>query len=61
VRQNGPDGLVALTAVARAAAHGPPPRQKLRGGLEVIKEIPKSASGKILRRLLKPQAPAAKL
>jgi 4-coumarate--CoA ligase len=38
-------------------------RQKLRGGLEVVKEIPKSASGKILRRLLRPPvpAPAAKL
>lgn len=35
--------------------------QKLRGGLDVIKEIPKSASGKILRRLLKPQVSAAKL
>lgn len=46
---------------ARAAVHGSHNPQKLRGGLNVIKEIPKSASGKILRRLLKPQVLAAKL
>eukprot|EP01098_Paradermamoeba_levis_P015697 TRINITY_DN8110_c0_g1_i2.p1 TRINITY_DN8110_c0_g1~~TRINITY_DN8110_c0_g1_i2.p1 ORF type:complete len:510 (-),score=162.24 TRINITY_DN8110_c0_g1_i2:90-1619(-) len=28
------------------------PHKKLRGGVELVKEIPKSASGKILRRLL---------
>ncbi|EDV24441.1 uncharacterized protein TRIADDRAFT_56240 [Trichoplax adhaerens] len=29
------------------------PQKKLRGGIEFVKEIPKSASGKILRRVLK--------
>jgi acyl-coenzyme A synthetase/AMP-(fatty) acid ligase len=28
------------------------PYKKLRGGIEVLDEIPKTASGKILRRLL---------
>lgn len=32
---------------------GPPKR--LRGGVRFVKEIPKSASGKILRRVLKEQ------
>ncbi|XP_013419160.1 4-coumarate--CoA ligase 1-like [Lingula anatina] len=32
------------------------PYKKLRGGIEFIDEIPKTASGKILRRLLKEQA-----
>lgn len=29
------------------------PPKKLRGGVRFVKEIPKSASGKILRRILK--------
>jgi len=29
------------------------PYKKLRGGVEMIQEVPKTASGKILRRLLK--------
>ena len=32
-----------------------PPEKKLRGGVEFVEKIPKSASGKILRRLLKKQ------
>lgn len=31
------------------------PPKRLRGGLRFVKEIPKSASGKILRRVLKDQ------
>ena len=34
-----------------SARVGPPKR--LRGGVEFVKEVPKSASGKILRRLLR--------
>jgi len=36
------------------------PHMRLRGGVHFIKEIPKSASGKILRRELKQQAAAVK-
>lgn len=36
---------------AKVASH-----KKLRGGVKFVKEIPKSASGKILRRMLKDQA-----
>lgn len=36
-----------------AARVGPP--KKLRGGVRFIKEVPKSQSGKILRRVLKDQ------
>ena len=32
-----------------------PPEKKLRGGVEFVEKIPKSASGKILRRLLRKQ------
>jgi 4-coumarate--CoA ligase len=32
------------------------PHKKLRGGVKFVDEIPKSASGKILRRLLKAKA-----
>ena len=32
------------------------PHKKLRGGVHFVAEIPKSASGKILRRVLKDQA-----
>lgn len=32
-----------------------PPEKKLRGGVEFVETIPKSASGKILRRLLRKQ------
>lgn len=36
---------------ARVAAH-----KKLRGGVKFIDEIPRSASGEILRRILKAEA-----
>ena len=32
-----------------------PPEKKLRGGVEFVEKIPKSASGKMLRRLLRKQ------
>lgn len=32
------------------------PPKKLRGGIRFVKEVPKSVSGKILRRVLKEQA-----
>ena len=32
------------------------PHKKLRGGIRFVDEVPKSASGKILRRVLKDQA-----
>ena len=32
-----------------------PPEKKLRGGVEFVEKIPKSAGGKILRRLLRKQ------
>lgn len=32
-----------------------PPEKKLRGGVEFVEKIPKSASGKVLRRLLRKQ------
>jgi 4-coumarate--CoA ligase len=38
---------------AKVAGH-----KKLRGGIKFIDEVPKSASGKILRRVLKDQAKA---
>ena len=36
------------------------PYKKIRGGIEFIDAIPKSASGKILRRILKDKEKAAK-
>nr|XP_054772570.1 uncharacterized protein LOC129280594 [Lytechinus pictus] len=44
-----------LTAdeVAEFVAGNAAPYKKLRGGVEFVKSIPKSASGKILRRVLR--------
>ena len=50
-------GVVANDATAQGIAnfitHHVAPHKKLRGGVEFIEAIPKSASGKILRRVLK--------
>jgi acyl-coenzyme A synthetase/AMP-(fatty) acid ligase len=40
---------------ARSASPDPPPAQRLRGGVRFVGAIPKSPSGKILRRILRQQ------
>jgi acyl-coenzyme A synthetase/AMP-(fatty) acid ligase len=42
----------ALDAVRKFVDNKVAPYKKLRGGVEILDQIPKTASGKILRRLL---------
>ena len=48
-------GNVTADAIMEFVAKKVQPQKKLRGGVEFVDEIPKSASGKILRRMLRKQ------
>mgnify|MGYP002480643798 CR=1 FL=1 len=48
-----PDQSVTAEEIVEWAAAKVAPTKKLRGGVEFIDAIPKTASGKILRRVLK--------
>ena len=46
-------GEITAKAIQQYVADKVAPHKQLRGGVELVKTIPKSASGKILRRLLR--------
>ena len=46
-------GDLTSEAIMEFVAKRVPPQKKLRGGVEFVDTIPKSSSGKILRRLLR--------
>lgn len=46
-------GDVTSEAIMEYMAKGVTPQKKLRGGVEFVDQIPKSPSGKVLRRLLR--------
>jgi len=46
-------GDVTSDAIVEFVAKRVPPQKKLRGGVEFVDKIPKSSSGKIIRRLLR--------
>lgn len=48
-----PKGDITEAEIKEFVAERVSPHKKLRGGVEFIEEIPKTASGKILKRLLK--------
>ena len=48
-------GNVTADAIMEFVAKKALPQKKLRGGVEFVEQIPKSASGKILRRMLRKQ------
>ena len=48
-------GNVTADAIMEFVSKKALPQKKLRGGVEFVEQIPKSASGKILRRMLRKQ------
>lgn len=48
-----PNASVTVEEIEKFVAERVAPYKKLRGGVEIVSEIPKSPSGKILRRVLK--------
>ena len=48
-------GNVTADAIMEFVAKKVQPQKKLRGGVEFVDQIPKTASGKILRRMLRKQ------
>lgn len=48
-------GNVTSEEIKEFVAKKVPPQKKLRGGVEFVDQIPKSPSGKILRRMLRTQ------